>query len=121
MQADLRVEQSQGTYIYRRVVNKVISEMSGTGDFPQMRRLVWAFAARIADFFNEIKYVNNKFIKMQNRATITLFLGTCMCVCALMHSKDPPCAVSWGQTDTTRSAQQFVKMFHFEEFDVFDW
>ena len=59
---------------------------------------------------------------MQNRATINLFLGTCMCVCAyikpVMHSLDPPCAVS-GQTDTPRSAQQFVKMFHFEEFDVF--
>ena len=44
--------------------------MSGAGDFPRMRRLVWAFAARIADLFHEIKYVNNKFIKMQNRATI---------------------------------------------------
>ena len=64
--------------------------MSGAGDFPRMRWLVWAFAARKADLFHEIKYVNNKFIKMQNRATITLFLGTCMCVCAyiipVMHS-----------------------------------
>ena len=32
--------------------------------------------------FHEIKYVNIKFNKMQNRATINLFLGTCMCVCA---------------------------------------
>ena len=32
--------------------------------------------------FHEIKYVNIKFIKMQNGATINLFLGTCMCVCA---------------------------------------
>ena len=42
--------------------------------------------------------VNIKFIKMQNRATINLFLGTCMCVCAyiipVMHSEDLPCAVS---------------------------
>ena len=42
------------------------------------------------NLFHEIKYVNNKFIKMQNRATINLFLGTCMCVCAyiipVMHS-----------------------------------
>ena len=64
--------------------------MSGAGDFPRMRRLVWAFAARIADLFHEIKYVTNKFIKMQNRAAINLFLGTCMCVCAyiipVMHS-----------------------------------
>ena len=34
--------------------------------------------------------LNIKFIKMQNRATINLFLGTCMCVCAyiipVMHS-----------------------------------
>ena len=39
---------------------------------------------------HEIKYVNIKFIKMQNHATINLFLGTCMCVCAyiipVMHS-----------------------------------
>ena len=74
---------------------------------------------------HEIKYDNIKFIKMQNRATINLFLGTCMCVCAniipvLMYSYDLPCAVSCEQTDTPRSAQQFVKMFHFEEFDVFD-
>ena len=26
--------------LYRRVVNKAISEMSGAGDFPRMRRLV---------------------------------------------------------------------------------
>ena len=32
--------------------------------------------------FDKIKYVNIKFIKMQDRATINLFLGTCMCVCA---------------------------------------
>ena len=32
--------------------------------------------------FHEIKYVNIKFIKMQNRATINLFIDTCMCVCA---------------------------------------
>ena len=61
---------------------------------------------------------------MQNHATINLFLGSCMCVCAyiipVMHSYDLPCAVSRGQTDTQQSAQQFVKMFHFEEFDVFD-
>ena len=35
-------------------------------------------------------YVNIKLIKMQNRATINLFLGTCMCVCVyiipVMHS-----------------------------------
>ena len=31
--------------------------------------------------FHEIKYVNIKFIKMQNSATINLFLGTCLCVC----------------------------------------
>ena len=39
---------------------------------------------------HEIKYVNIKFIKTQNHATINLFLGTCMCVCAyivlVMHS-----------------------------------
>ena len=65
-----------------------------------MRRLVWAFAARIWDRYHnlmnwlishdEIKYVNIIFIKMQNRATINLFLGTRMCVCAyiipVMHS-----------------------------------
>ena len=47
-------------------------------------------SARIAGLFNEIKYVNIKFIKMQNRATINLFLGTCLCICAyiipVMHS-----------------------------------
>ena len=47
-------------------------------------------AARIAGLFHEIKYVNIKFIKMQNHATINLFHGTCMCVCAyiipVMHS-----------------------------------
>ena len=52
---------------------------------------------------------------MQDCATINLFLGTCMCVCAyiipVMHSLDPPCADSSGQ---------FVKIYHFEEFDVFD-
>ena len=32
--------------------------------------------------FPEIKYVNIEFIKMQNRATINLFLGICMCICA---------------------------------------
>ena len=56
--------------------------------------------------FHEIKYVNIKFIKMQNRATINFFLGTCMYVCAyiipVMHSQDLPCAVSWGQTKQTR-------------------
>ena len=36
----------------------------------------------LTDLFHEIKYVNIKFIKMQNRAKINLFLGTCMCVCA---------------------------------------
>ena len=32
----------------------------------------------LTGLFHEIKYVNIKFIKMQNRATINLFLGTCM-------------------------------------------
>ena len=44
----------------------------------------------LTGLFHEFKYVNIKFIKMQNRATINLFLGTCICVCAyiipVMHS-----------------------------------
>ena len=47
----------------------------GAGDFPRMRRLIWAFAARIAGLFHEIKYVSIQFIKMQNGATINLFHG----------------------------------------------
>ena len=44
----------------------------------------------------------------------------CMCVCAytisvIMNSQDLPYVVSWGQQDTPRSAQQFVKMFHLFE------
>ena len=43
---------------------------------------------------------------MQDCATINLFLGICMCVCAyilpVMHSLDPACAVSWGQTRRDR-------------------
>ena len=38
--------------------------------------------------FHKIKYVNTKFIKMQNRATINVFLGTCACayIIPVMHS-----------------------------------
>ena len=58
---------------------------------------------------------------MQNRATINLFLGTCMYVCAYIIPVMPMCSfMRTNETDKPRSAQQFVKMFHFEEFDVFD-
>ena len=59
---------------------------------------------------------------MQNRATINLFLGTCMCVCAyiIRYCTRRAFHVQFHEdkTDTPQSAQQFVKMFHFEEFDV---
>ena len=54
-------------------------------------------AYNLMNWLHEIKYVNIQFI---NNALV---------------------GVLWGQTDTPRSAQQFVKMFHFEEFDVLDW
>ena len=61
---------------------------------------------------------------MQNRATINLFLGTCihvrLCVHITGNALVGPSMCSFMRTDTPRSAQQFVKMFHFEEFDVFD-
>ena len=58
---------------------------------------------------------------MQNRATINLFLGTCMYVCAyIIVGPSMRSFMRTNETDTPRSAQQFVKMFHFEEFDVFD-
>ena len=44
----------------------------------------------LAVLFHEIKYVNIIFIKMQNRAAMNSFLGTCICVFAyiipVMHS-----------------------------------
>ena len=110
VQADLRMLRSRGTYICKRVVNKANFEMSGFTDFKftvwavkaLVRRLVRAFATRIAGLFHEIKYLNIKFIKMQDCATINLFLGTCMCVCAYINSLDPPFAVSYGQTRRDR-------------------
>ena len=63
---------------------------------------------------------------MQNRATINLFLGTCMYVCAYIipvYALVGPSMCSFmrtNETNTLRSAQQFVKMFHFEEFEGFD-
>ena len=58
---------------------------------------------------------------MQNRATINMYVRLCVhntgnalvgpSMCSFMRT---------NETDTPRSAQQFVKMFHFEEFDVFD-
>ena len=45
--------------------------------------LVYAIGTIISwtGLFHESKYVNIKFIKMQNRATINLYLGAWMCVC----------------------------------------
>ena len=61
-------------------------------------------------------------IKMQNRATINLFIGTCMCVHYTGNTLVGPSMYSFMRTNRQAAiaAQQFVKMFHFEEFDVFD-
>ena len=106
---------------------KMLAISHGCAGSSEPSLLAYAIGTIISwtDLFHENKYVNIKFIKMQNRAKINFYLGACMFVCVyiipVMHSLDLPCAISWGQQDTPRSVQQCVKMFHFEEFDVFDW
>ena len=63
---------------------KALAIFRGCAGSSEPSLLAYAIGSIISrtGLFHEIKYVNIKFIKMQNRATINLFLGTCMCVCA---------------------------------------
>ena len=65
----------------------------------------------------KLNHVNIKFIKMQNHATINLFLG--MCVHNTGNALIGPSMCSFNRHAEIDSTV-CLKMFHFEEFDVFD-
>ena len=91
----------------------------GADDFPQMHRLVWAFAARMCDRYHNLMnwliswkcHSSRPRIMMQSN--YTRFVRLCVHYLGNHEpSQDLPYVVSWGQQDTPRSAKQFVKMFH---------
>ena len=88
----------------------------GADDFPQMHRLVWAFAARICDrYHNLINWLiswkcHSSRPRIMIQSNYTRFVRLCVHYLGNHELSGPSVC-----RDTPRSAKQFVKMFHLFE------